>query len=356
MSRRKLGLFKDYSYDQGVIESKGYDIKTLEDTLKESEVDLDNWEVSSYNIEKVNDKDGDIFNIKVYLSKRKEKEVDGLVAYFKQCMAGIQAPRYFKDIKSKGKYLFEISIPDLHLGKLVWGKETRSPDYDSKQAVIIYKNAVNSLINKIDRTQVKTFLLPIGNDFFNVDNNLRQTTGGTPQEEDGRWQKTFKQGCNLMVDTIDRLCSIAPTDVVLVQGNHDSQRSQYLASYLKAWYRNNPNVTINDEPQSRKYYIFGNTLLGFTHGNEEKCVDLPMIMATEMKRVWSNMKYAEWHLGHLHTEIVKEHKGVKIRHLPSLTSTDAWHSHKGYIGNIRQAQGMMYHPSEGLIAHYYHNI
>ena len=45
MSRRKLGIFKEYSDDSASIECKGYDIKTLEHALEEAKVDLDIWSV-----------------------------------------------------------------------------------------------------------------------------------------------------------------------------------------------------------------------------------------------------------------------------------------------------------------------
>jgi hypothetical protein len=79
-------------------------------------------------------------------------------------------------------------------------------------------------------------------------------------------------------------------------------------------------------------------------------------MATEEKELWGKTSYREIHCGHIHGQKLKEQFGVKVRHLSSLCSTDAYHTLKGYIGNIRAAEGFLYTKNKGLAAHYHYNV
>ena len=154
-----------------------------------------------------------------------------------------------------------------------------------------------------------------------------------------------------------------PVDVIVIPGNHDFERSFYMGKYLEAWFNNDPQVSINCGASPRKYYHFGNLLLGLTHGSEEKESSLPMLMATdiESKPMWSETKFHEWHLAHIHRkrnvkyEINKsrelnEDLGVTIRYLSSLTGTEEWHHKKGFVGSIKAADAFIWNDIFGLVA------
>ncbi len=355
-----------YDDDTGVAESLNPDVKTLDELLAICKVDLTKWEVERKVLNKwasaSKDDKGKVtvtpmFQVKAFLKKRKGlDDANMILDFFKKEIACIE-PKSFPEMnRAKGKYMMEISIPDLHLGKLAWSEETGYDNYDSKEAVRLYKEAVYDLIKKAPSSNLETILLPIGNDFFNVDNHNSTTTAGTPQCEDSRWQKTFTMGCKLLTEVIEYLSGIANVDVVIVQGNHDYERSFYLGEYISAWFKKSAQVRVHNGPTLRKYIMYGKNLIGFTHGNEEKLGNLPLLMATEAKAEWASTEFREIHLGHLHTEQLKEIQGVKVRHLPSLCGTDAWHSKKGYVGNLRSAQAFLYSEDRGLEAMYYYTI
>jgi hypothetical protein len=99
----------------------------------------------------------------------------------------------------------------------------------------------------------------------------------------------------------------------------------------------------------------------FTHGNEEKHLDLASIVPTEKPELWYKSKFREVHLGHFHSRKVikytdvQEQRGLIIRILPSLSGTDAWHNSKGYM-SIKSAVAFLYDKDNGLAAEYSHNI
>ncbi len=257
--------------------------------------------------------------------------------------------------------LLEINIADLHLGKLCWEGET-GENYDVKIAQERFFNVLKKMIHRVSVFDYNRIVFPIGNDFFNSDNLFNTTTHGTPQDEDLRWQKTYKIGRELLVNAIDFLSQYAPVDVIVVQGNHDFQRMFFVGDALSLWYSNSKDVNINNSAKIRKYYKYGDVLLGFTHGSDEKVANLPLIMAQEATKEWGNTKFKEMHVGHLHhrKEIkylsTAEYNGIVVRFMRSLAGTDQWHSKKGYVGGIKGGECFLWNANDGLIAMFEVNI
>lgn len=252
--------------------------------------------------------------------------------------------------------LYEIAIPDIHFGRLTWHEETGS-DFDIKIAKRVVKTVLSKLLQYTENFGIDKILLPIGNDFFNVNSKSNTTVGGTPQDEDTRWQKTFRAGRTLAVEMIDSCTAIAPTDVLLIPGNHDEEKLFYLGDALESWYHNNPNVLIDNHAKSRKYYPFGKVLLGFTHGETTMMKKLPNLMQFEEPHLWGDSLYREWHTGHWHHKSdlvleVDEQVGITMRILRSLVPEDAWTFGRGLVGSQRAAEAFLWHPDDGLIAQF----
>lgn len=366
----------------GIAEVVGDNVKTLEDLLNVCQIDLNEWKVEKYLVNKwatarsnksakltfndgvingfTNDDGGmtvqPIFQVKAWLVKRREvQDKKYIVEQFRKALQEL-SPVKFEKAPERSGFLYEIAMPDIHIGKLAWAEETKGSNYDSSIAVNRAKEAVATLVSYVDINKVEKFLLPIGNDFFNSDNAAATTTAGTPQSEDSRWQNTFMKGAKLLTEVINYLTIFAPVDIVIVQGNHDHERSFYLGEYLSAWFREHPSVVVNNEPSTRKYYRWHENLIGMTHGNEEKHADLPLIMATERPEDWAKSKWKYFQLGHWHREKLEDIKGVKVHVLPSFCEQDAWHTKKGYVGSDRAAEGLLFDKQLGLVANYYYRV
>jgi hypothetical protein len=268
------------------------------------------------------------------------------------------SPRYpkIKYPKVTDGVLYEIGMPDIHLGLLAWAEES-GMDSDLKLTVALVHRVIDQLLAYSNCLPVERILLPIGNDFFNVNNKDNTTIHGTPQQEDTRYQKTFRKGCELMVDVIDKCATVAPVEVVVVPGNHDEERSFYMGEVLSAWYRNCPNVTVDNRAMKRKYVQYGVNLIGLTHGYYEKFSVLTNLMPLEVPEMWASTKYREWHLGDKHHKkdmqlIADEKIGMVIRILRSLSAPSAWAFDKGFLGSLRAGEGFVWHPTKGLIAQF----
>lgn len=369
---------------------KGKSIRTLDELLKECKVDTKLWYVDSHVVNKwdvTSWKSGKPQTIENYQVKARLLRHEGVFRAKKASEVFLNLvenylPTNFnrgniRDVSvSKDKIMYnqnnllEISIFDLHLGKLAFDSET-GDNYNSDIACERFIYSINTLIDYASPYNIGRVLFPIGSDFFNTDGNSYSTTRGTPQLDDVIWQKSFKLGTEIIITGVERLKKLGvPVDVIVVPGNHDFQRSYYLGSFLDAWYRNDEQVFVNNSESPRKYYRFGDVLLGFTHGDEEKESSLPMIMAKDIdsKKMWSETKFHEWHLGHIHrkrnvnytvldkSKTLYEDLGVTIRYLSSLTGTESWHHRKGFIGQTKAADGFVWNDKTGLIAHLNSNI
>lgn len=307
------------------------------------------------------------YTVKVFLKKRIQvQQTFDFEGFYKDMLKKHKPPKYKKPSykKYKEENLLEINLFDLHLGKLAWAEETGS-NYNTKIACARFVDALEGLVARAQACDISKIVFVLGNDYFNVDTHTNTTTKGTFQSEDSRWQKTYRSGVKLAITAIDYLRQFAPVDVLMIPGNHDWTRTFFLGETLVHHYRNDESVTIDNRANPRKYYIFGNTLLGFTHGNNEKLNDLGNLMSHEARDLWSKTKYHEWHCGHWHRKVQKNFKpidavdeqlGIIVRHMASLSATDAWHHTMGYQGPIKAGEGFVWNKESGMIAHFNVNV
>ena len=355
---------------------------TKEDVEKQFNVDMTKWEVDNFEVHSSEGyrkdrkvewhmKDGEViqgdvsdsgkmlvvplFHIKVKFRRKVEEiRMRSAIDDMKEA-AATYAPVYPKIRYPKAKggdHLYEIDMPDIHFGRLTWDEESGS-NFDIQIAEEAVDKVLSKLLSYAKTFPVNRILLPIGNDFYNVNSKTNTTVGGTPQQEDTRWQKTFRRGRELAVHMIEMCSAVAPTDVLIVKGNHDEEKTFYLGDALYSWFHNDPNVKINNDAMSRKYYLYGKNLIGFTHGSEYKIDKLPSIMPTEVPDLWAKSTYREWHLGHIHHKYeVNEENGVVIRFLRSLVSIDAWTYDHGFVGALKAAESFVWEEKGGLVAQF----
>jgi hypothetical protein len=254
------------------------------------------------------------------------------------------------------------AIMDPHFGKLCWGRETGWEDYDVEIARACMQAAITDLIAQASAMpyQIGQILLPLGNDFYHVDNSSNLTTGGTPQDVDGRRQRSYRAGREAVMEMIAALVQVAPVQVAIVPGNHDEETMFALGDALELVFEKAKHVKIDNSPRLTKYFEYHQCLLGFNHGRDIKPSRLGGVMASEMREAWGRTRWREWMIGHWHTKgeavlaPVSEEQGVRVRTIPSLTPPDAWHTRKGYIGNVRAAEALVYHPEAGYRAQFSH--
>lgn len=326
-------------------------VRTLAQLVRVCQIDTSEWMVDRWVANKWNGPDGaGLYQVKAWLVRRHAiAQAKSTVASLLRD-AGKRMPRWAgKVVIAKTGYALELAIPDLHLGKLAWSKETGGQDYDSEIAERVYQDAVAALLARTDGIRFERIVLPIGNDFFNSDTKAGTTTSGTPLDNDSRWHKTFERGRRLLVKVVDRLRTIAPVEVFCIPGNHDALSSFTVAAVLEAWYRNTPDVTVHNAPMLRKYWRWGRSLVMWTHGHKGKKANYPLLMATERPRDFGATTFREVHTGHTHETKTIETHGIRVRTSPALCPPDAWHSENHFVGQQQAAEAYVWHKEHGLV-------
>ena len=268
-----------------------------------------------------------------------------LLSYIKKNSHKVPKIKYKK---CKDPIMYEISLPDIHYGKIT--------DEPTNIIEKHYIQAIQDLHRKADGLDIDRFLLPVGNDGLNSEGMSRATTKGTPQQDNMRWRESFRGYWHLVSKAIDYLSQFAPVDVVVIQGNHDFERMFYAGEVLAAIYHNNINVTVDNSLDARKYYEYGVNMIMFTHGDKEKTNELPLLIATEQPEMWSRSKVREIHCGHKHKEMLNEYMGTKVRFIPSICGNDLWHKTQGYVGTLRCGQAYIWNKNRGLEGYLQTNI
>lgn len=377
------------SGDVGEIALTDDNPRTLDELLKACEVDLNVWEVEKHTVNKwevamrepattrggrgenaeLTDSGNPIwtrgshqpvrvplYQIKAWLRRKVEESTLNKMLEQFTTKASKFAPRTFvyeKPKKGKADCCYVLNGHDAHIAKLAWGPSTGGADWDIKIARETDDAAVEDLMTKVPVERVEEVVVIVGSDMLQIDNDKSTTTAGTYVDSDSRLAKAFETAGDMLTTRIEKLASRFKVKVVVIPGNHDSTVSLFLGKYVEAWFRNHPNVEIDSSPKSRKYHAYGKNLIGFDHGSNTKLNDLPLIMMRENQETISGFKHFEVLTGDKHHEFVNDIKGIRVRIAPALCPPDKWHADKGYIGSVRQSQGLLYQRDNGLEAIYY---
>ena len=292
------------------------------------------------------------------------------------------SPKYpvLKRKKQKDCSLFIIDPADPHFGAYSSKQETGA-DYNLSIATKRYSEGFEGLIDKGSHYKHEKIIIIGGNDVSHIDNPFRTTTSGTKQDTDGMWFEAFQSAKWANIKIIEQAATIADVHFIHCPSNHDYATGFFLAQTLQAWFRNNKNVTFDVSPSHRKYIQYGVNLIGATHGDGAKEIDLSAAMTREAKKAWSESKYAYWYTHHIHHKQVKAMQGKKrvelekdgkcvsmintglqmtandylhVEYIRSIKPEDSWHHRNSFDGSFCAMEGFIHHPYYGQISRLTH--
>lgn len=331
---------------------------TVEDLVAISKLDAKIWEISKGRAGFWGNENNPNYQVRVEFKRKISEAGQAFLEEIKNSIRDF-APNYPKLNYTRTKesgYLLELSLYDLHLGLV-------TENYNPKVAIDRYFTAISRLLDWYSNKPIDRIVLVIGNDFFNANDRHGNTVKLNPRDDSPRWKDTYKKGFNTLVKSIDLCQSIAPVDIVVVEGNHDADRIFYAAHALEAWYANCPQVEIYNDSNDFQFYKWKKNLLGFTHGDACKLNELPMIMATGCDpKDWADSEFRMWRTGHKHhgkttdylsrpVSIGDELHGVRVMMSPGLCDRSTWELWKGYK-SIKEAVGTLWSATEGDISTY----
>lgn len=274
-----------------------------------------------------------------------------------------------------GENLLVIDIADLHIGKLCVRSETGHA-YDRAEAIRRGREGAARILARAKLHGVGHILFVLGNDIIHIDTPRGATTSGTGQDTDGTLAVMFDDALAFYMAVIDECRALAPVSVLYAPSNHDWFAGFTLARTIRAAYRGCPEVAAseyNTSHRHRKYFRFDHNLIGVTHGDGAKDVDLASLMMAEARGHLAECDRLYWYCHHLHHKIRKKTAGSltrqtekdligmtvvrdsagmplesdpEIEYVRSASAPDGWHHRNGYV-NRQGVEAFMHHPQDG---------
>lgn len=256
--------------------------------------------------------------------------------------------------KIEDGHLLIVDVADIHVGKLCTASFT-GEEYNIEKAKQGAVDGMKGILQKTSGFNLDQIALIVGNDALHIDSPKRTTTAGTPQDTSGTWFDAFIAAREMYVEMIETLVTVADLQVIFNPSNHDYMSGAMLADSLKSWFRDAANIQFQTDMRHRKYFQYGLSLIGTTHGDGAKEGDLGEIMAHESGQMWVDTKFRYWYCHHLHHKIAKDKIGYTIEYTRSPSPADRWHDMQGYI-SIPAAEGYLHSKDKGQIARLTHYL
>lgn len=282
------------------------------------------------------DEEGKIKNVWTRRTHSQALRQELFVQAIEKAAKNVKRPKVKAPTKRLNKDLLAVyPIGDPHIGMYAWEQETGAP-WDLRIAEEVMMAAIDDLVARAPAAET-ALLVDLG-DHFHADNLLNQTMrSGHPLDVDTRYGKVKEVGIRIAAYQIEALLrKHKKVHVIIEAGNHDDASGIDLQHTMKAYFRNEPRVTIDMTPGNFHYFRFGNTLIGTTHGHGPKMKDLPGIMAADRPKDWGDTEYRQWLVGHVHHHHSQEFHGCTVEYFRTLAARDAWAYNAGYRGGRDQ--------------------
>lgn len=236
---------------------------------------------------------------------------------------------------------------DFHLGMLAQAEEGGA-NWDIK---IAERTLMDSFAMMLAQSPAAhTAVVNIQGDMLHSDGLLPVTPAHRHVlDQDGRFGRIVETA----IRSIRALVALAlekhqAVHLVICEGNHDEASSVWLRLLFKAFYENEPRITVN--ASELPFYVFewGQVMLGFHHGHKVKNEQLPLLFAAQFPEEWGRTKRRAVHCGHRHHCDEKEYNGVTVVQHPTIAARDAYAARGGWIAD-RAVQSITYSKRFGQV-------
>lgn len=392
---------KDFREDKGEFTIKSATIKTYEDAIQESGVDLDIWEPERHIVNywtvsmKVSNKSMEIldknkvdfmvedryvgdsnyddalvpirvtnYQVKVWFKRRVpdvwEESIKSLIAG----IPGLELPPVSPYRQTDGDVAAEIALYDAHFGKFAWHPETMMGHWDINICTDAYLNGCERGLQHAGNYSPAKIYFVLGQDFMHVDNSFFKTPhGGHQLDADGRFPKIARKAMETIIRAVNMCREVAPVEVKWVPGNHDIHSSFWLSLILEQAFKGDKFVTVDNAPAQRKAALWGNLLVGWWHDASGRKMPASVnALAQWWPDEWGKSKYRELHIGHKHKKVhtktmpIETIGGVLIRQIPSLSSIDFWHQDSLFVDAIPASETLLWSKRDGVFGNFTINV
>ena len=349
--------------DNMLVETRGADIRTAEQACEYCGVNMDEWEVTKKVVNFWDMGENRNWQVKVWLNKKVETDTDAAIKRLIERLPKFKYTKFVPEAIKKNNNSGNLGLIanfDAHLGKLAWDVETSQGDYDIPISVEEFDHVTDVNLKRVAMFQPEKLIFVMGQDMLHYE-NLEGVTpvGRNILDTDGRLSKLQDAAIDVCVRNILKCRALAPVEVILVQGNHDSTSSLWLSKVLRAWFRADPYVTVDCKPTLRKARLWGETFIGFTHKiPASKIAAAQADFSIQFKELWGKAEYREILFGDQHKKMQWKsgsqvtHGAILFRQLTALSKIDYWHYEHMFTDAVPGGEAFVYSKDHGCIANF----
>lgn len=118
---------------------------------------------------------------------------------------------------------------------------------------------------------------------------------------------------------------------------------------IRAVFKDNPRVIIDDSPSAIKYFIYDEVLLQFAHGDGMRIKDAGEVMAADCESIFSQTRFRYSHMGHNHKDSVVDGRLCRAESHRNLAPLNDWAAAKGFRRQLGTMKAITYNPHKGEI-------
>lgn len=238
---------------------------------------------------------------------------------------------------------------DPHLGMLAWARET-GQHFDFKIAARDLRACFAMLVANSPASPL-CLINELGDLFHAEDDKQVTPTAGHKLDVDGRAGKLNELVGELLVGVVDlALTKHQIVEVRMLRGNHDPYKAIGAAGFLRAWFRNEPRVTVLDNNDPFLFREFGQNLWGWHHGDGCPPQRIGGVMTTYQDgRPWGRTSHRFMATGHIHTDKRFDFPGGWSESFRTLAPADFWAHWKGFRSE-QSVDSLTFHKEHGLMS------
>lgn len=237
-------------------------------------------------------------------------------------------------------------LGDPHIGLLSWAPET-GEHHDAKIAERDLINVTDMLVDAAPSASTAV-LINLGDYLHAQTDEQRTPRGGHKLDVDGRRGKILELGLTLMLRMVIRLLEKHDRVIVAnIRGNHDPDVAVMIALWLRAMFKDNPRVEIDDGNSPYFYYEFGACFVQASHGHGAN-PDRTTRLAT-IHPAWGRTKFRYSYGGHVHSKNRIEFAGIRWESFNTLAAPDYYTIDAAYSSQ-RELSAITMHKDWGEIA------
>ncbi len=240
-----------------------------------------------------------------------------------------------------------ISINDLHSGALAWGAETGYGDWNLQIAMTRLEDWLCRLFDHVEKEKVQEIILYYNGDVLHANGQVPMTaTHGSDHilDVDSRHFKVVDTTGEQIIHTTDIAAQISDVRLVIKRGNHDGDSYLSLLQGAKWRYHNQPNVTVELDPNAYWAHIFGKVALFGHHGDKIKPDRLVMQFLQRYRKDIADVEHITVWTGDKHHRKVEQFPGVMWEQASNWSEPDLYGS---AYGETAMAQAVIYDEIEG---------